>query len=281
MLGTDTITQRIYRSDIDLWVAWYRAVRALEGDPFGIDIRRFGRAVALVTLEVPIGRYNKVMGLEGDDHALIPHIVSFYRERMLPCRFETGSFSIGGKLERAISSEGFLRVERRSQLFGKPLSALRERPREGVEVHEVDGEDLDRFADLFARAYYDGEPIPPRLVAFRAAGVRARAGHPGWRYFLCTVDGRPAGGGMLWTSGDLATLCGGAVLQRYRGRGCHRALLDHRRLAATEMGCDLVVSRCVTGSASERNMLRAGMRLAFANDVWEPVGFTFTKAPAA
>jgi len=54
----------------------------------------------------------------------------------------------------------------------------------------------------------------------------------------------------------------------FRGRGCQTALLHRRIQDAAGAGCDLLVSQCSPGTASERNQLRAGFRAAGTKAWW-------------
>jgi hypothetical protein len=53
-----------------------------------------------------------------------------------------------------------------------------------------------------------------------------------------------------------------------RNRGCQTALLYHRIRAATEVGCDLLVSQCMPGTTSQQNQLRVGFRIDGTKAWW-------------
>jgi hypothetical protein len=86
---------------------------------------------------------------------------------------------------------------------------------------------------------------------------------------MALVDGLPAGGGLMYIDGQIASLSGGATVFTLRGRGCQSALLRYRIERAREMGASFVVSRCRANSTSQRNLERAGLKTAYQKVVWE------------
>jgi GNAT superfamily N-acetyltransferase len=255
------------RSDTDLWVAWFEAVRALPDNPFGIEIHRLGDARLLYCHAVPLSYYNRVMGLSSRDGDRIDEMMAFFRERGTPFRIDMNSFEAGDNIRAAIEQLGFVPTEYQANLFGR--SAVRVSRRPGVRVREIRAGELDFFASLYERAYYHGRKIPARLAHFRMASIKARFGRPGWRFYLASVDGLPAGGATLHADREVASLAGAATVFTMRGRGCQSALLAHRIQVARALGIDVVVSRCQANSASQRNLERAGLQEAYTKVIWE------------
>jgi len=70
-----------------------------------------------------------------------------------------------------------------------------------------------------------------------------------------------------WTT----SLGGGATVPRFRGKGCHLALVRHRLDVAYMLGATLVMGGANFGSGSFRNQLRAGLRLAYIESGWRRV----------
>jgi N-acetylglutamate synthase-like GNAT family acetyltransferase len=98
--------------------------------------------------------------------------------------------------------------------------------------------------------------------------VRGWFGKAGWRLYLARVDGVPAGSAALTVGGGLGYLANAATAPEMRGRGCQTALLARRIADAAAAGCDEVVSLAEFGSGSQRNLERAGLRVAFTQAVW-------------
>lgn len=78
----------------------------------------------------------------------------------------------------------------------------------------------------------------------------------------------PAGVGLLYLQDRIGLLADATTLPEYRGKGCHAALIDHRVARAAERGCDLLTSFVEFGSASHRNLEKAGLRVAYTKAMW-------------
>ena len=208
------------------------------------------------------------MGLGPDDAVQIEDIVSFFRERATPFRFDMNPFETAELIRTRLEVHGIAATEHQTNLYGAAGPAHRP-PAPSVRVRPVRSTEIDFFAHLYERAYHHGRPVSRRLSTFRMDGIRARFGMPGWHYCLALVDGLPAGGGLLHVDGPIASLAGCATVFTLRGRGCQSALLRYRIERARAMGATLVVSRCRANSTSQRNMERAGLKTAYTKVVWE------------
>lgn len=143
----------------------------------------------------------------------------------------------------------------------------------GVRIEAIDPDDAEaaqRVQDVVHRAFvgagtaadHRGDPMR------RLGGVMFKS--PAYRGFSAHIDdfeGPVGGGGMEFIDGA-ANMFGAAVDARARNRGCQLALLRARLEAVRDevrrgRTCDLCVIQSRPGTASERNILRAGFRLAY------------------
>jgi GNAT superfamily N-acetyltransferase len=261
----------IGRSDTDLWTAWFHAVQSIPGNPYGIEIRRFGSATVLFSDAIPLSYYNRCMGLGPEDAGQIHDIVAFFRERATPFRFDMNPFETTELTRTRLELHGIIPTEYQTNLYGVAAPAKRPPIASGVRIRPVRANEIKFFAHLYERAYCHGRPVSPRLSTFRMDGIRARFCMPGWHFCMALVDGLPAGGGLMYVDGRIASLAGGATVFTLRGRGCQSALLRYRIEHARALGASLVVSRCRANSTSQRNMERAGLVTAYTKVVWEQV----------
>ena len=81
--------------------------------------------------------------------------------------------------------------------------------------------------------------------------------------FLARIEGQPAGGGAMFIHEGVVELGGASTRSAFRKRGVQIALLQARLAAARKAGCDLAMSMTGPGSDSQRNIERAGFRLAY------------------
>jgi hypothetical protein len=194
-------------------------------------------------------------------------VASLFRERGAPPRLEVGPLSHPSLLEqlakRPLRIVMMLSVHQCTLDGSLPSTAPR------IEVTRVGSGELAEFADTVGRGFNSGEPAPEHLAERSILSLRT----PGAIGFLARVGGRAAGGGTVLIeeppAGRTACLIGGCTLPSMRGRGVQLALLAARLLSAREAGCDLAVTSCAPGSASERNICRAGFSLVYTKAILE------------
>jgi GNAT superfamily N-acetyltransferase len=81
--------------------------------------------------------------------------------------------------------------------------------------------------------------------------------------FLAWLDGQAVGGAGMYVHDGAAEFGGDSTLRAYRRRGVQAALLRGRLQAAQGLGLDLVLAMAEPGTASQRNIERAGFHLAY------------------
>ena len=138
----------------------------------------------------------------------------------------------------------------------EPDGIARVKLRGDIALREARPEDAALRAEILIRASGMEEPL---ASGFRALTPRM-AGRHGLHAFIAELDGTPVGTATLIARRHTGLLRGAAVLPEARGRGLHQALIALRAARASDLGCDLVVASATSGSASDRNLERSGLR---------------------
>ncbi len=149
-----------------------------------------------------------------------------------------------------------------SNVLCQPIGAetLSEEPLpEGLLVRQGAPEEAELWCSLLCLGFADevGDATLTLMPAGRALFGAASAG------FLAFVDGQAAGGGVIWLSDGVAGVMGASTLPAFRRRGAQSALLRARLDFARRHGCDLAYTITAPGSGSQRNVERAGFRVAY------------------
>lgn len=251
-----------------LHVEGMRAVAALEGNPFEVEVRRFGHATATLSAKLAIVEwYNRVVGLELQDAAAIPEMLAFFRTRGIRARFEIGPAELTNALALQLAIER-VGVERIETVLYAPIDALVAPRTSPVSIRPSPFEEIDLFLDLWARGF----ALPGFLWADVKRLREAWFSVPGLARYLAIVDGEPIACGALYVRGDVGYLCVSATLPEARGRGAQAALIARRWRDAAAAGCRYVVSTTPFGGTSQANMERAGMRSAHSICIWLDYG---------
>ncbi|MFO0829405.1 MAG: GNAT family N-acetyltransferase [Phycisphaerales bacterium] len=135
-----------------------------------------------------------------------------------------------------------------------------------ITLEEVDASTVDLQRDVVSRGFGNGAPPSGAMAQFIADMAKAQHGNPFAAQLLARIDGVPAGGGRVtWVDvaathggGRVAIMQGASTLPDARRRGVQSALLRARLARARAEGCDAATISCEPGSASERNIVRAG-----------------------
>ena len=199
------------------------------------------------------------LGLNGpvseDDLA---RIEEFYRARCAAPRIDLcplADESLPALLrERGYTVEGFMNV------LWRPL------PPEPGELAPVPGVKITRpgadEAELWLRTVaegFDGEDPPPESRSILAPNFFGESAQP----FLAWVDGQPAGGATFVSHDGVAGMGSASTRPAFRRRGVQLALLRARLHEASRAGNDLAMVQTEPGAPSQRNVERAGFRLAY------------------
>lgn len=182
----------------------------------------------------------------------------FFESRGSRTEVECSPFCDASLLEQ-FNQRGYRPFEWSNVLFQRLSSGVPPELPPGVEIRQATIDDADLWAELLCRGFAEelGETAMQLMPVGKALFQAAAAG------YIATVDGEPAGGATLFIHDDVAGLMGAATLGRYRRRGVQLALLQVRVDYARRHGCDLAYTITAPGSGSQRNVERAGFRVAY------------------
>jgi|SRR6478672_121366 len=243
-------------------IAWVEGLRDFPGNPAAVTIERFGDAVALACERLPdLDFVNTVHGLDPSQAGRVDEVTAFYRSLGLRGWTEIAPAPGAGATMERMTSAGWAQAGFWGSFHGAP-QPLPEPA--GVDVAEASAGEMPEFA----RIHLDGHEVPDDDRAAGQAAVERWHGRPGWRLYLARIDGVAAASAALTIDAGLGYLANAATAPGMRRRGCQAALLARRIADAAAAGCDTVASLAEFGSASQRNLERAGLRVAFTQAVW-------------
>jgi GNAT superfamily N-acetyltransferase len=244
-------------------VEYARAVQHSHPDA-DVAIETLGEGFAIHTgAPFPVNRASG-QGLDGPvDPSVLDRIEEFFRQRGAAPRVRVCPLADASWL--ALLGAGSYRVERFFSVLAQTLPADAGELTTSPDVHVSTAGLNDR--ELWLRTVgqgFDGLDDPaPETLAILAANFDSA----GATCYLAWIDGEPAGGGELFVHEGAAELGSASTRPAFRRRGVHTALLAARLAAARAGGCDLVMAHTSPGSDSQRNLERAGFRLAYTQVV--------------
>jgi hypothetical protein len=256
--ATNELVRRLEGAIDTFGVAWLEG-HASGDNPAGILLERFGDVTAAATPSRPeLDFMNRIHGLAFARPGVLEKVLSFYSSLGLRPWIELppGAEEVASGLADA----GARPIESLAVLFGTPRAPP---PPPTVEIRRIGREDARRFAELLL----EGHGVPADARAVDAPGI-ANAGMENVAFYVAVVDGQEVAAAVLGLYGRVGYLANASTLQAFRRRGCQTALVARRIADAAAVGCELVASLTGYGSASQRTLERAGLRIAYTRTVW-------------
>ncbi|WP_404460603.1 GNAT family N-acetyltransferase [Sutcliffiella horikoshii] len=266
---TKDLMKIVEQSEIDALEDRLIRVKSMNDNAMGVELKRFGKAVAFSVKNIPGPSFNTVKGISGENIDNLDEILEFYTRRDIPARFEVTPGNASTDLFRKLSSLGYFQSGFHTALY-RPLSTGE--PSLGgadtaVQIEEISLENFDIFGELYTRGF----GMPAAFKEYVTANNKVLAESDNWTFYLAHVGGEPAGIGVLYVKNDVATLAASATVPEFRNKGVQTALIQKRMQQATDKGCRYLVGQAAFGSVSQKNMERAGLNVAYTNVVWEKI----------
>ncbi|MGD7054344.1 GNAT family N-acetyltransferase [Sutcliffiella horikoshii] len=266
-LLTKDLIKIVEQSEIDALEDRLIRVKSINDNAMGVELKRFGYAVAFSVKNIPGPSFNTVKGVNGEDMDHLDEIVEFYASRGIPAQFEVTPGNASTDLFRKLSSLGYFQSGFHTALY-RPLSTgdpSLSGADNAVQMEEISLENFDVFGELYTRGF----GMPTAFKDYVTANNKVLAESDNWTFYLARVGGEPAGIGVLHVKNDVATLAASATVPEFRNKGVQTALIQKRMQQAADEGCRYLVGQAAFGSVSQKNMQRAGLNVAYTNAVWE------------
>src|SRR5260221_8400829 len=192
-------------------------------------------------------------------------IERFFFERGAPANHEVSPLADRALLT-LLNERGYRPIELSDVMF-LPLAdrpSAGTAPAVGVEVRLAREPDLDAWADTAARGWADVSEFSGAVRDL----MRVSASRGTFSPFLALMDGRPIATGGLVIHEGVALMAGASTVPEFRHHGAQRSLYEERLQHAVRTGCDLAMVCTEPGSASQRNAVRNGFRVAYTRIKW-------------
>jgi GNAT superfamily N-acetyltransferase len=225
-----------------------------------LSLQRFGSTIALREPAHPIGLYNRVVGFSIKDADHLDSIIAHYEEEKLNCQIDLTPDVATPELLSLLHQRGFCYRGGLPVFRGKPERCAATK----ISVkHANDEATIQAALDL--DALFSRKPPSEEERHFKA---RYLLEHPEFQLFIAFIEEQPAALASLYILGAEAHFANAHTLPVHRGKGCQQALLQHRIDVAARAGCQLAVTEAFFGTASHRNIERAGFRMAYITSWW-------------
>jgi GNAT superfamily N-acetyltransferase len=253
------LVRRLEEANARYSVALLEALRDLPESDLGLRVERFGAAVAPVsTAEPELDFVNRIECLRAADAGRVGELLSYYASAGVDPWVEVAPEPDLDVLGAALAQAGPRFLAFYAVLCGPPEA--RSVP---LEVRRANGAEAEAAGRLLLAA----REVPEAVASAHGRALAAAVEQAGGWLYVALVDGVEAAAAVLTISDGVGFLANAATLPELRGRGCQTALVAARLTDAAGAGCDLVASGAAFGSQSQRNLERAGLRVAYTKPV--------------
>jgi len=242
-LITPELIARIERFHARFNIARMEALRALDGNPYGVEICPFGRSIAVKVRSSLLRGKNRIIGFQPGDAPRLDEMLEHFRADGLRCTLSVPYGQMTQPLFR--------------QFVAPPGASP-------IAVHESPPEEKEIYLDLFARTFAHREEGRSEYLAFQWVEDTL----PGCRRYVAEIDGVPVGMASFPILDGVGFFGTAGTVPEYRSRGVQMALLKRRLADAPRFGCDLVIGGGSLFSPPHRNFERAGLRLVPLGTGW-------------
>jgi hypothetical protein len=233
------------------------------GNPFGVEIRDYGRGTAFQARAMPSPNFNRAVGFTDETLDGARQVMDWFKAT--GSRFDIAPGLETRRLRDLLAGRGYMQAEFHATLVAGPK--LPEATPSAVDVRRVQSaEDLEHFLDV----YLAGWGMPEVIWHGAKANMRGWRDRDGWTLYLGEYRGQPAGAAVLFVADGVAYLADAATAPEFRDHGVHRALLDRRCADAAQLGVQHIFSQAAYLSTSYRNMIGKGLGLLYNQVIWRP-----------
>ena len=232
----------------------------MPGNPLGIEWSQWGniRATLVRRPVLYYGYFNEIRRVRPGSEAELDEALAWFRSNGIACRMRLSPHQVDEHLISRLQGRGLHNAGSLSVLFADQLA-----PRaQGVgtaAVRALEASQRDAFLDLWL-------PDGALDVHLRTLGA---AEFKDWHCYVAYLDDQPAAMACMYVIEGAGVLASAWTRSLMRRSGCQSALIERRIADASAASCDLIISETEPDSASQRNLERAGLRLAFTQAIWE------------
>ena len=260
---TTELTTRIDRFGTHFNAARFRALAALPGNRFGVEVQQFGEGIAVKVRHPLLRGKNRLYGFRADNLDLLADLLAWYKADNLACTVHVPPGAMTRELFQGLTDAG-LWSPGSGTVPVLVLDGSVPAPSPQITVRRSGLEEKELYLDLFQQSFAAWPEQEPEYRAFQWAEDSL----PGGARYIAEIAGPPVGMASFPIIDGIGYFGAAGTLPDYRQRGIQSALIQQRLRDAPALGCDLVVGGGSPGTTTFRNQERAGLRLIPSGSVW-------------
>jgi len=260
LLVTHELVRRLEDAERAVVESKLMALHDEDAEAHGVEMARLGQTTLLAIRSRHYNpSYNRAMGFSTADAEHLDEALCWLREREVTFWFDVVPAWVDGDTLRRLAAAGLHPVFTLNQVFAVPQRIPSVSFPEGRMVEISLPQQGHDMAAVVSAAF----GIPQEIQESTERALCTEYSGPEWHIYMSYLDDKPASMAALHVHGGVASIDAMGTVPDFRRRGCQTALLAHCMGEAARMGCNLIASQTRPSSTSEKNMTRAGLRIAY------------------
>lgn len=259
-----SLVARIHEAQFEYLRGRMEVMRVVRGDPRATRYFEAEHVRACVAPGIPNPFFNQVFISGPAEWQDIERAFAIFEEFGMIPRFEIGPGAISSEFATRLAERGFAHTQS-DPILVQSSAGVPQHPPHEVRIDRIQaGDARDDFQDTYIRAWQVETWLAPTLRSY----INLWPSVPGWTLYLAREGTAPVGVGVLFDNGKVAYLADAATIPEYRRRGVQAALIMQRIADARQTSARFAFSRAEFGTASQRNLERAGLQSRYMVSIW-------------
>ncbi|MFJ7734669.1 GNAT family N-acetyltransferase [Lysinibacillus sp. NPDC097231] len=265
MVITKKLANHLEETEIKMFESRLNAIKEIQNNAMGVEVGQFDDAYAFSIKNIPGPSYNVVKGDSLSSENTIDKVLSFYRAREIPARFELAPQYVNATSLQKLHNVGLFQSDFHSTLYCELNGEMvGETKNSTIKIRQIDEAEFECYGNI----YVEGFDMPAFLAESVATNNKVLYDKPGWSFYIASLENEDVGVGSLYVYNGTAILAASAVKPIARNQGIHQALIRFRINEAIRQNCSLMIGHAKFVSISQNNMERCGLRMAYTKSIW-------------
>ncbi|MGE7946044.1 GNAT family N-acetyltransferase [Lysinibacillus sp. NPDC093688] len=265
MVITKNLVDHFEMTEVKMFESRLNAIKEIQNNALGVEVGQFDGAYAFSIKNIPGPSYNVVKGDSLGSENTIDKILSFYRAREIPARFDLAPQYVNATSLQKLHNAGLFQSDFHATLYcelnEETMGKTKDSP---IKIRQIKEDEFDCYGNIYA----EGFGMPAFLAQSVATNNQVLHDKPGWSFYIASLHNEDVGVGSLYVNNGTAILAASAVKPTARNQGIHQAFIQFRINKALKQNCSLMIGHAKFASISQNNMERCGLKMAYTKSIW-------------
>lgn len=175
------------QSDRQVLLSRLTSIKEMDGNPMEVEFFHVGTCTAFIVRKIPGPSFNKVIGLRDDHINELSTILSFYRAKSIPARFEFTPSQDTAKVKEILKNKGYVKKGNHQVLcqdlnyFNKGNDSTN---KDKIHIRDLYESEFDLYANIYVESFH----MPYFLEKSVSQNNAILKYNPEWKFYIATIE---------------------------------------------------------------------------------------------